>query len=125
MISLKNYYFEILLLELKRYQNKFRKYKSFIKIVILLSSTNDCLVCLVEILLSNDVTILSDCFHTCLLTNTGNIGSTDLIRSTDVLLKIDILRKVHFACNSGKNKSFLSSIGKWEFYFSIKSSWTK
>jgi len=90
-----------------------------------LCSTNDSFVGLIEILLCDNITIFSDCFHTCLLTNTGDISCTNLVWSANVLFEINILRKIHFAGNSCKNKSFLSSIGKWEFNFSIKPSWTK
>lgn len=68
---------------------------SFVEVEILLSSLDHCLVSFVEILLSYDVSILSDCLHSGLLADAGNICSTDLVRSTHVLFEIHILRKIH------------------------------
>jgi hypothetical protein len=64
---------------------------SFVEVEILLGSLHYSLVSLVEILLGYDVSILSHCLHSGLLTDACDIGSTDLVGSTHVLLEIHIL----------------------------------
>jgi hypothetical protein len=80
---------------------KFKGFRngSFIEIEVLLGPANDSLVSLVEVLLSDHVSILANRLHAGLLANAGNISSADLIGTTHVLLQINVLGKVHFGCN--------------------------
>ena len=63
---------------------------SFVEVEVFLSPLDHCLVGLVEVLLCDHVSILSHGFHTSLLTDTGDICSTDLVRTTHVLLQVHV-----------------------------------
>ena len=104
---------------------KIVRFKSFVKVVVFLGSTDHCFVGLIEILLGDHVTIFSHSFHTSLLTDTGDISCTDLIGSANVLFQVHIFSHVHFAGHCSKDKSLLSSIREWELNFSIESAWTQ
>lgn len=63
---------------------------SFVKVEILLSPSHNSLVTLIEVLLSDHVSILADCLHSRLLANTCNVSSADLIRTAHVLLQVHV-----------------------------------
>ena len=59
---------------------------SFIEIEVFVSSPNHCLIPFIEVLLGDDVAVLSDSLHASLLADASNISCTDLIRSANILL---------------------------------------
>ncbi len=91
-----------------------------IEVEVLLSTTHDCLVSLVEVLLGYHVSILSYCLHTRLLADARNIRSAYLVRSTHVLLQVHIFRKVHLGSDSLEDKSLLPAIRQREFDLTIE-----
>lgn len=57
---------------------------SFVEIEVFLCSLYHDFVCLVEVLLRHDISVLTHCLHTCFLADRRNICTTNCVRSTHV-----------------------------------------
>jgi hypothetical protein len=64
--------------------------QSLVEIEVFLRSSDHCFIALIEILLSDHVSIFTNGLHTSLLAYTCDVCRTDLIRPTNILFQIDI-----------------------------------